>query len=164
MLLAVYSLISYLRFYLRKAGTYTLEHFWFSSVAQSCPTLCDPMNRSTPGLPVHHQLLEFTQTHVHQCLKNSKFRLFICLPFQDYLSLLKLWIAGFSAKGKTHWYGASFVEGVHLGLGRDNHRFPFLAHWVLCQQIWEGEYQEAWFVHFFKSAYNWIFYPNGNVA
>ena len=33
----------------------------FSSVAQSCPTLCDPMNRSTPGLPVHHQLLEFTQ-------------------------------------------------------------------------------------------------------
>ena len=36
----------------------------FSSVTQSCPTLCDPMNRSTPGLPVHHQLLEFTQTHV----------------------------------------------------------------------------------------------------
>ena len=37
----------------------------FSSVAQLCPTLCDPMNCSTPGLPVHHQLLEFTQTHVH---------------------------------------------------------------------------------------------------
>ena len=37
----------------------------FSSVAQSCPTLCDPMNYSTLGLPVHHQLLEFTQTHVH---------------------------------------------------------------------------------------------------
>ena len=36
----------------------------FSSVAQSCPTLCDPMNCSTPGLPVHHQLLEFTQTHI----------------------------------------------------------------------------------------------------
>ena len=36
----------------------------FSSVAQSCPTLCDPTNHSTPGLPVHHQLLEFTQTHV----------------------------------------------------------------------------------------------------
>ena len=40
-------------------------HFQFSSVAQSCPTLCDPMNRSMPGLPVHHQLPEFTQTHVH---------------------------------------------------------------------------------------------------
>ena len=38
----------------------------FSSVAQLCPTLCDPMNRSTPGLPVHQQLAEFTQTHVHQ--------------------------------------------------------------------------------------------------
>ena len=37
----------------------------FSSVAQSCPTLCNPMDCSTPGLPVHHQLLEFTQTHVH---------------------------------------------------------------------------------------------------
>ena len=39
--------------------------FSVSSVAQSCLTLCDPMNNSTPGLPVHHQLLEFTQTHVH---------------------------------------------------------------------------------------------------
>ena len=37
----------------------------FSSVTQSCPTLCDPMDCSTPGLPVHHQLPEFTQTHVH---------------------------------------------------------------------------------------------------
>ena len=37
-----------------------------SSVSQSCMTLCDPMNRSTPGLPVHHQLPEFTQTHVHR--------------------------------------------------------------------------------------------------
>ena len=38
----------------------------FSSVAQSCPTLCNPMNRSTPGLPVHHQLLESTKTYVHR--------------------------------------------------------------------------------------------------
>ena len=37
-----------------------------SSVAQSCPTLCDPVNRSMPGFPVHHRLPEFTQTHVHQ--------------------------------------------------------------------------------------------------
>ena len=49
--------------------THTHTHiisFQFSSVAQLCPPLCDPMNRSTPGLPVHHQLPEFTQTHVHQ--------------------------------------------------------------------------------------------------
>ena len=38
----------------------------FTSVAQSCPTLCNPMNRSTTGLPVHHQLPEFTQTHIHR--------------------------------------------------------------------------------------------------
>ena len=51
-----------------------LLHLWsagevpvqFISVAQSCPTLCDPVNRSMPGLPVHHQLKEFTQTHAHQ--------------------------------------------------------------------------------------------------
>ena len=38
----------------------------FSSVAQSCPTLCNPMNCGMPGLPVHYQLPEFTQTHVHR--------------------------------------------------------------------------------------------------
>ena len=60
--------------YIMKAiGAYILTYhttfqnsLQFSSVAQSCPTLCDPMNCSTPGLPVHHQLLEFTQTHVHR--------------------------------------------------------------------------------------------------
>ena len=41
-------------------------HIHFTSVAQLCPTLCDPMNRSTPGLPVHHHLPEFTQTQVHR--------------------------------------------------------------------------------------------------
>ena len=46
----------------------SLQHLriQFSSVAQSCLTLCNPMNHSTPGLPVHHHLLEFTQTHVHR--------------------------------------------------------------------------------------------------
>ena len=46
-----------------KAGNTNVQ---FSSVAQLCPTLCDPMKHSTPGLPVYHQLLEFTQTHVHR--------------------------------------------------------------------------------------------------
>ena len=44
----------------------TLKSHQIRSVAQPCLTLCDPMNPSTPGLPVHHQLLEFTQTHVHR--------------------------------------------------------------------------------------------------
>ena len=51
----------------------------FSSVAQSCLTLCDPMNRSTPGLPVHHQLSEFTQTHVHHVVMPSSHRI-LCRP------------------------------------------------------------------------------------
>ena len=45
---------------------YPTESVQFSSVTQSCPTLCDPMNCSTPGLPVHHHLPEFTQTHIHR--------------------------------------------------------------------------------------------------
>ena len=48
------------------AVTSSLSSVQFSLVTHSCPTLCDPMNHSTPGLPVHHQLPEFTQTHVHQ--------------------------------------------------------------------------------------------------
>ena len=44
----------------------TYSHSQFSSVAQLCPTLCDPMNHSTPDLPVHNQLPEFTQTHIHR--------------------------------------------------------------------------------------------------
>ena len=51
----------------------------FSSVAQSCPTFCDPMNHSTPGLPVHHKLLEFTQTHVHLVVMPSN-HLILCHP------------------------------------------------------------------------------------
>ena len=48
-----------------KALTYDFA-IQFSSVTQSCRTICDPMNHSMPGLPVHYQLLESTQTHVHQ--------------------------------------------------------------------------------------------------
>ena len=51
--------------HLYSRGIYVLS-VQFNSVAQSYPTLCNPMNRSTPGLLVHHQLLEFTQTHAHR--------------------------------------------------------------------------------------------------
>ena len=50
----------------REASILQFSSVQFSSVAQSCLTLCDPMNRSMPGLPVHPQLPEFTQTHVHR--------------------------------------------------------------------------------------------------
>ena len=51
----------------------------FSSVAQLCPTLCDPVNRSKPGLPVHHKLLEFTQTHAIESVTPSS-HLILCRP------------------------------------------------------------------------------------
>ena len=54
-----------LKLNIQKTNIMTSGSIQFSSVAQSCPTLCDLMNHSMPGLPVHHQLLEFTQTHAH---------------------------------------------------------------------------------------------------
>ena len=65
-------------------GSQRVRHFaaeliQFSSVAQSCPTLCNPMNRSMPGLPVHHQLPEFTQTHVHR-VGDAISHLTLCRP------------------------------------------------------------------------------------
>ena len=51
----------------------------FNSVTQSCPILCDPMNRSTPGFPGHHQLLELAQTHVHRVVMSSN-HFVLCRP------------------------------------------------------------------------------------
>ena len=56
-----------------------MQIYQFSSVAQSCPTLCDPMNCSTLGLPVHHHLPEFTQTHLHRSVMPSS-HLILCPP------------------------------------------------------------------------------------
>ena len=58
-------LIAKFRLKLKKVGKPLDHSVQFSSVAQACLTLCNPMNCSTPGLPVHHQLPEFTQTHIH---------------------------------------------------------------------------------------------------
>ena len=59
--------------------SYSAPSVPFSSVTQSCPTLCDPMNRSTPGLPVYHQLPEFTQTHAIKSVMPSS-HLILCRP------------------------------------------------------------------------------------
>ena len=66
--MALFYLYVILYIYLKIIDTilYNYNVIPFSSVAQSCPTLCDPMNCSMPGLPVRNQPLEFTQTHVHQ--------------------------------------------------------------------------------------------------
>ena len=58
------------KFWRRCAGKGTLQHYWWgcklSSVTKSCLTLCDPMDCSMPGCPVHHQLLELAQIHFHR--------------------------------------------------------------------------------------------------
>ena len=59
---------------------------WFCSVSQSCPALCDPMDYSMPGFPVHHQLLEFTQTHVIESVMPSN-HLILCCPLLLLLSI-----------------------------------------------------------------------------
>ena len=64
----------------RWSPCFVIQSAQFSSVAQSCPTLCNPMNRSTPGLPVHHQLPEFTQTHVHDESVMPSSHLILCRP------------------------------------------------------------------------------------
>ena len=65
------------------AGLYLAQRYFssvqFSSVAESCPTLCHPMNCSMPGFPVHHQLPEFTQTHVRRVMMPSS-HLILCRP------------------------------------------------------------------------------------
>ena len=63
---------------LTKENICPLHSVQFSSAAQSCPTLCDPMNRSMPGLPVHHQLPEFTQTSIESVMPSS--HLILCRP------------------------------------------------------------------------------------
>ena len=64
--------------YMATGKTISLNQF--SSVAQSCPTLCDPMTCSTPGFPVHHQLPEFTQTHGDESVMPSNHPI-LCRPF-----------------------------------------------------------------------------------
>ena len=72
----------------------------FSSVAQSCPTLCNPMNCSTPGLPVHHQLPELTQTHVHR-VSDAIHHLILCRPLL-FLPPIPPSIRVFSNKSTLH--------------------------------------------------------------
>ena len=64
-LLYLYAILQNLSLLLEIAVMYVFHSVQFSSITQSCLTLCDPMDCSMPGLPVHHQLPEFTQTHVH---------------------------------------------------------------------------------------------------
>ena len=94
---------------------YLFSSVQFSSVAQSCPTLCDPMNRSTPGLPVHHQLPEFTQTHAHR-VGDAISHLILCHPLL-LLPPIPPSIRVFSSESAFHmgwpkYWSFSFKEGA----------------------------------------------------
>ena len=84
----------------------------FSSVAQSCPTLCDPMNPSTPGLPVHHQLLEFTQTMSIELVMPSS-HLILCRPLL-LLPPIPPSIRVFSNESTLHMRCASTAKFIYL--------------------------------------------------
>ena len=77
--------------------SYFISSVQFSSVTQSCPTLCDPMDCSTPGLPVHHQLLELAQTHVHPTISSSGVPFSSCL--QSFPASVSFQISQFFASG-----------------------------------------------------------------
>ena len=72
----------------------------FISVAQSCPTLCNHMNRSTPGLPVHHHLPEFTQTHIHRVRDGHPAISSWVVPFSSCPQSLPAWV--FSNESTLH--------------------------------------------------------------
>ena len=76
----------------------------FSSVTQPCPTLCNPMNRSTPGPPVHHHLLEFIQTHIHRAISFSVVPFSSCpqsLPASESFPMSQLFAGGGQSTGAS---------------------------------------------------------------
>ena len=131
------------------------EHFQFSSVAQLCPTLCDPMNCSTPGLPVHHQLSELTQTHVHRvsdAVSSSVVPFSSCpqsLPASKSfpMSQLSTWggqstgvsaLASFLPKNSQGWSPSEWTSWVSLqskGLSRVFSNTTVQKHWFFGAQL-----------------------------
>ena len=129
------------RYFLSCCWSYTSLSVQFSSV-QLCPTICDPMNHSTPGLPVHHQLLEFTQTHVlwvgdaiqpsHPLLSPSS----LAFNLSQHQGLLDLR----TGHGTTDWF--QIGKGVRQGCILSPCLFNFYAEYIV---------QNAWVKHKFKS-------------
>ena len=99
----------------------------FSSVAQSCLTLCDPMDCNTPGFPVHHQLLEFTQTHVHRVDDAIQ-------PFHPLLSPSPPAFSLFQHQGLFQWVSSLHQVAKVLELHLHHQSF----HWVFRTDFLEG--------------------------
>ena len=97
----------------------------FSSVAQSCPILCDSINRSTPGLPVHHQLPEFTQTHVHR-VTDATSHLILCHPLL-LLPPIPPSIRVFSNESTLHEVAKVLEFQLHISPSNEHPIIPLIA-------------------------------------
>ena len=99
----------------------------FSSVAQSCPTLCNPINRSTPGLPVYHKLPEFTQTHVRWVSDANPAISSSVVPFCTCPQSLPA-SGSFPMSQPFAWGGPSIVKGK-------KELFEFLVLWLILMPV-----------------------------
>ena len=98
----------------------------FSSVSQLCPTLCDPMDCSTPGIPVHHQLLELIQTHIHYVDDAIQ-------PSHPLLSPFPLAINHSQHQGLFKWVSSSHEVAKVLGFQLQHHSFQWTPRTDLLQ-------------------------------
>ena len=109
-------------------ASFVVDSVQFSSVAQSCPALCDPMNRSMPGLPVHHQLPESTQTHVHQVSDAIQPSHPLSSPSPPALNLSQHQVfsneSALCIKWPKYW-SFNFNISVYIAI------YPFLYQWAL---------------------------------
>ena len=106
-----------------------LSSVQFSSVTQSCPTLCDPMNCSTPGLPVHHQLPESTQTHVHRVGDAIQPSHPLSSPSSPALNLSQ-------HQGLFKWVSSSYYVARVLEVQLQHQSFQRILRIDLCFRIW----------------------------
>ena len=117
-------------------------HIQFSSVAQLCPTLCNPVDCSTPDLPVHHQLLEFTQTHVHWLGDAIHPSHPLSSPSPPTLNLSQ-------HQGLFQWVSSSHQVAKVLELQLQHQSFQwifrvdFLCSWLVWSPCSPGDYQES---------------------
>ena len=104
--------------------------FQFSSVTQSCPTLCNHIDCSTPGFPVHHQLLELTQTHVHRVGKAIQSSHALSSPYSPAFNVAQ-------HQGLFQWVSSSHQVAKILGLQLQHQSF---------QWIFRTDFLEDWLV------------------
>ena len=134
-----------------------------SSVVQLCPTLCESMDCSMPGLPVHHQLLELAQTHVHR-VGDAIHHLILCYPLLLLPSIFpsirvfsresvlcirwpKYWNFSFSISRSNEYSGLISFSIANKGQSRQSYGFSSSHVWM-----WELDYKESWA---FKNWYFW---------